>query len=144
MHILQIIDTLFTGGAERLQLTFAEAVQHRDVQLTVVCLRATDTPYPAILESLGATVHILPAPNLLYPPRLWKLWKLFRTGHFDGIHSDLGFANLLGGFIGPLGGIPGVSSLHNTSVGEGGQRRFKNILETIALRFGASRVIAVG
>src|SRR5688572_10684728 len=141
MHILRIIDTLFTGGAERLQLTFAEAVQHRDVQLTVVCLRATDTPYPAILESLGATVHILPAPNLLYPPRLWKLWKLFRTGHFDVIHSHLSFANILAGFIGRLAGIPVVSSLHNTYVREEGQRRLQTILETIALRFGASRVI---
>lgn len=144
MRVLQMIDTLFTGGAERLQITFAEGVQSKDVDLTVVSLRAIDSHYPDLLKSLGATVHILPAPKLLHPQRMWALWKLFRSGKYDIIHSHLGYANILAGFIGRLAGVPVVSSLHNTSVYEAGQHRLQVVLETLALRFAASRVIAVG
>lgn len=144
MRVLQIIDTLLTGGAERLQVTFAEAVRARDVQLTVVSLRSGDSPIPALLESLGVTVHMMPAPKLFYPPRLRQLWGLLRREQFDVIHSHLAYANILAALLGRLTSIPVVASLHNTVVSEPGVNPAQTSLETAALRFGARRVIAVG
>ena len=56
MHILQIIDSLeFFGGAQKLQVVFAEALAGRGHALTVLSLRDDDrSPVTARLPQLAA------------------------------------------------------------------------------------------
>ena len=57
MRIAQMIDALNWGGAQKLIVTFAEAVRYRQVELTVIALgQGEDAPYSAKLRGMGVRV----------------------------------------------------------------------------------------
>lgn len=141
IHVAQIIDTLRIGGAEKLQITFAAAVkERRDIKLTVIVLEDRKTPFFEELTKMGVDLHVFAGAKLIDPRRIWRLAQFARQQRFDIIHAHLGTANMLGALVGRLTGIPVVATMHNTRK----DRYDHPFLETMAQRYGASRVIAVG
>lgn len=114
MHILQLIDTLSWGGAEKLQLTFAREARARGHRLTVIGLKhIADAPYPPMLTALDAEVDILPGSSLLNIGRIMRLTGFLRREQVDILHTHLAYANIIGALAGALAGVPVVATLHS-------------------------------
>lgn len=142
MHVTQIIDTLNWGGVQSLQVTLAHAAEKQQLEITVVALRdSVATPYKSELAALGVPVEIFPAKKVISPNRIWQLSQFFREQGTDLVHTHLSSANFAGVCAAKLAGLPVVASLHLSMLEPHQPRR---ILETLALRFGANRIIAVG
>jgi glycosyltransferase involved in cell wall biosynthesis len=144
MRVAQIIDGLrLSGGAERLQLLFAEAVADTDVELTVVTLRPGPARASEALEAFGARVVEFPAKRFAAPTRALRLARFLRREAFDVVHTHLVRSTILGTVAGRVASIPTVATLHNT-------RRSRHLpatlhaLEAVVLRHATDRVVAVG
>lgn len=145
MHIVHLIDNLKRGGAQKLLLTFAQVAQARGWPVTVISLQsAPDTPWPAQLMAAGAQVVYCAGHSLLDPVRLWRLHQLLTGGHFAVVHTHLTYANILGGLLAPLAGLPCVTSLHNTVIDVRHAHPVRNRLEAWLLQHRTRRVLAVG
>jgi len=139
MKIAQIIDSLSSGGAERLQVTFAETAMARGIKPTVIVLaNYPNTPVPAQLKATGVDVIEFSGRNLVDPFRFIRLTLYLRRQKFDILHAHLGYAIILGVLAGLLSGTPVVATLHNVL-----SDRWTR-LENFMLWLGAKRVIAVG
>lgn len=146
MRVLQIISSLKTGGAQKLQETLAGAAQGRPVDWTVLSLQAdTGTAILGALLAKGQRVQHLPGKGLFDAGRFQNLVKFLRQEKFDVIQSHLTYANILAVAAGRLTGIPVVGTLHNIKIEAKHYHPLREgLLETLALRFGAQAVIAVG
>lgn len=144
MRIAQIIDALqMSGGAERLQLLFAETVADAGVELTVITLRRNDPEMVAALEALGVRVVSFPSRRFLSPARAVALLRFLRRESFDVVHTHLVRSTVLGVLAGRAAAIPTVATVHNTRP----NRRLPEVLRTaddLVLRHAADRVVAVG
>ena len=144
MRVAHVIDCLQIGGAEKLLVTFADAAHARGIATTVVSLsNPNNTPIPNQLAALGARVVNLPATRLLDARRMVNLVQLLRRERYDVLNTHLTYANIIGAFAGRLAHIPVVSTLHSAG-SDPAHHRLIPRLESVALRYGARRVIAVG
>ncbi len=146
MRVLQIISSLKMGGAQKLQETLAGAARGRPIELTVLSLQAdTGSAILAALLAKGQRVQHLPGKRLLEVGRFQKLVRFLRQEKFDVIQSHLTYANILAAAAGRLSGIPVVGTLHNVKIEAKHYHPLREgLLETLALRFGARAVVAVG
>lgn len=146
MRVLQMISSLKTGGAQKLQETFAGAVRGRSVDLTVLSLHAdTGSTILAALLAKGQRVHHLPGQRLFDMGRFQNLVRFLRQEKFDVIQSNLTYANILAAAAGRLTSTPVVGTLHNVKIEAKHYHPLREgLLETLALRYGARAVIAVG
>ena len=139
MRIAQLIDSLASGGAERLQVTFAETALERGIRPTVIALaNYPNTPIPEQLRATGVDMIEFIGRNLVDPLRFLRLTRYLIRERFDILHAHLGYAIILGVCAGWLSGTPVVATIHNIQ-----SDRWK-YLETFLLWLGAKRVIAVG
>lgn len=139
MRVLQLIDTLSVGGAQRLQLTYTQAAIARGLQPTILSLRdPSNSPVAGQLQAAGARVIVMPGKGLKDLARINRLRRFLRADGTDLIHAHLGYAIILGAVAGRLARVPMVASLHSTKPDA------KQWLETLALRHGTKHVIAVG
>lgn len=146
MRIVQLIDSLHWGGAQKLQVTFAEAVRKRDLDLIVISLNQhrEEVPLPDDLEALGARVIVMSAPHLYTLRRIWRLARFLRQEQVDLVHTHLTYANIIGPIAAKLAGVPLVASIHNEKYHPQRDHTLRRRLETLMLRFGADKLIAVG
>lgn len=142
-HIAQMIDGLRFGGAEQLILTFARALQRRNVKLTVITLKRDEPQMQQELQAMGVRVKPFHSRKLVDPVRFWKLWQFMRRERFDVIHTHLTMSNILGATVGRLSGIPVVTSLHNTRT-RSQSHMYHGRLEEWLLKYSVQRVVAVG
>jgi len=139
MRVAQMIDSLYVGGAERMQLTYAQAAIARGETPTVIVLaHYAGTPIPDQLRALGARVVEITGRSLLDRERFARLVAFLRAERFDVLHVHLTYAILLGAAVGLVTRTRVVASLHNTQPDRHG------LLELIVLYFGVRRIIAVG
>jgi glycosyltransferase involved in cell wall biosynthesis len=144
MRVAQVIDALrIGGGAEQLQVSFAEAVRGRPVDLSVLTLGRNNPLVVEALRDRGVEVRAFPAESFPSPGRALRFVRHVREGGYDLLHTHLVRSTLLGGLAGRLCGVPVVSTIHNTRH----NRKLPRLLraaESWTLRHGAARVIAVG
>jgi glycosyltransferase involved in cell wall biosynthesis len=145
MRILQIIDTLRVGGAQRLMVTLARQAYAHQVRLTIVSLSELKDGMALApqLQDLGAEVVVFPAPNLFTLSRLHNLLSFVRQGGFSVIHSHLTYANIIAGVVGKLLKVPVVATLHSTAVDRRHAHFLRDKIEQFALQQ-AGKVLAVG
>lgn len=144
MRVVQIIDELRpSGGAERLQRIFAEAVQGEDVDVTVMTLHENDPESAAELEALGVEVVRFPASRFLSPRRAFRFARHLRSHRFDVVHVHLVRATVLGCLAARMAGIPTVATIHNTRR-RIGMSSLLLTAEKWVLRHLTDRVVAVG
>jgi glycosyltransferase involved in cell wall biosynthesis len=145
MRVAQIIDSLKIGGAQKLQLTFAHAARQRNLSLTILSLREDfDTPIPEQLVELGVPALHFPARKLFSPSRMSALASYLRKEKFDVVQTHLTSANIVGPLVARMAGVPAIATLHSASFDPRHHGKGRRALESWALRFGASRVVAVG
>lgn len=148
MKIAHVIDSLSYGGAQRLEVTFAQAIQaYPEHSMRLVSLRKKySQTFTPMVEAEGVPVdHILSTSKreLFDFRRFRALVRHLRQEQFDIVHTHLLYANILGTLAAKLAGIPVVTSLHNEAFSKNeGQWRRK--LETRILNWGADALIAVG
>jgi L-malate glycosyltransferase len=115
MRILQMIDLLTTGGAQKLLVTFAQQAKLRGIDTDVLCLEAEEySPVGREIQELGVTVTYLPAPHLLDLKRLFAIGKYLKKNPPDIIQTHLLYANVIGGITGFFAGIPVIATVHST------------------------------
>jgi glycosyltransferase involved in cell wall biosynthesis len=145
MRVAQIIDSLNWGGAQKMQLTLARAAQGRNIELTVIPLRsAANSSLPEELSHLGVRVAPFPADGLINPVHLWRLAQFLRQERFDAVHTHLTYANIIGTLAAHMAGIPVIASLRTAGYDSNYHNPSRHWLETLMLRYGAKRVMAVG
>jgi len=149
-HILHVVDLLQVGGAQKLINCFAGEAVRRGVGLSVASLADISGKIPAgELAAMGVPVTAFPANHLADPNRIAALVRYMRSQPFDLVHTHLSYANILGGLAGRLAGIPVVATLHSsgndqTPGNNGSFTSLRSRAESLALRFFATRVMAVG
>lgn len=144
MRVLQIIDSLRYGGAQKLMVTYARQAAARDAEISVVALSPKEAmPLAPQIEAFGIPVESFPAEKLFTLSRLSKLIKYVRDGKYSVIHSHLTYSNILSGIVGPMTGTPVVSTLHSVGLDVRHSHPLRDRMEWLALR-NCARVIAVG
>ncbi len=144
MRVAQIIDRIrLVGGAERLQTTLAEEMEHRDIDLSVLTLHENDSEAERRIRELGVEVHAFPAKRFWSPRRLLRLAAYMRERRFDVVHSHLVRSTMLGLPVARACGSATVATLHNTDPRRG--RHFAiEPTEAWVLRERTDRVVACG
>lgn len=145
LKIAHIIDSFAYGGAEKLLLTFVEAVKDTQVQVLVISLMHTshNTRMASRLRSMGAEVIELSYRKLYDIRCLTRLASIFRSHHIDLVHTHLSQAIIMGSIAAKISDIPSVTTIHNTHSARKGKWGFRSYLEAFCLRL-PGRVIAVG
>ncbi|RME99820.1 MAG: glycosyltransferase, partial [Chloroflexi bacterium] len=147
MRIVHIIDNLYrAGGAQKMELLFAQLACANGIDLTVVSLE-DDRPHATIkaeLAQAGARVQVFSAKTLLDPARLWRLAQFLRRQKFDVAHTNLTYANIVGVLAARLAGIPVIGGLRNAGARPDRHQQTRHRLETFTLRRLAAAIMAVG
>jgi glycosyltransferase involved in cell wall biosynthesis len=138
-----LIDSLKTGGAQRLISAFVSSAN--DYQIDPVVISLDEDPSPAIYEAIqtsGTKLIAMPAHSLFSIRRLKQLVDYLKTEKIDVLHTHLLYANIIGSVAGYLAKVPVVCTLHSTHI-EKRWRKQKRV-EDFCLRHFATRIIAVG
>lgn len=144
MRIVQILDTLEVGGAQKMQVFLAQSFQPLGIELTVVNL--SHYAEPALVEQLrllGVRVVSFSFPRLFSPISFFRLVIFLRKEKFDLVHAYLTYSNIIGSFAGRLSGIPVIASLRSAKFLHH-KYAFKKQLEDFSLQYMAHRVMANG
>jgi L-malate glycosyltransferase len=145
IKILQIIDLLQWGGAQKMQVFLAEQLSSHDVELTVASLNASNgSPVPEYLRQRGVRVVVFPFPKFLSLRSFWGLFNFIRREKFDLIHMHLTYANIFGTLIGRLTGTPVIASLRTAGYDPRYHRPLRQFIETVVVKYGAQRIMANG
>lgn len=145
MHIVQIIDSLDWGGAQKMQVLLAQAAVGVPIKLTVISLSNYGNQYfKNEIESLGIPVITLSGRSLFDLPRFWKILSVLRNERVDILHAHLTYANILGTFAGFICRIPTIASIRTAGIDMDFFHPWRYGLETWLLRFVASYVMVNG
>ena len=140
-----LIDSLVTGGAERLVVSFAEAVADRpEIGLTVFVLSDADTPFRREIEALGVRLVTLPGRSLVDPGRFARLVGALRRHRIEVLHAHLASATILGAAASAVQGSRFVVTVHNVRPSTRRVRALRGRLLRAALRANRTTRIAVG
>src|SRR5690242_20237265 len=96
MRIVQLIDSLHIGGAEKLQITFMQTALARGLKPTLVTFNChPEGHFFKQLESMGVEVMEIKGRNLFDPVLFGKLIKFLRKEKFDVLHTHLTYSIIL-------------------------------------------------
>ncbi len=153
-ELLHVIETLGSGGAERLLHTNLAHLDRARFRSSVVALRSSPDHWRAPIEALGVSVETLGVRSRRdLPGAVGRMRKLLSRRGVSLVHTHLFEANVVGRLAGRLAGVPVISSIHNPDYepaawnagrqGNGAKRRFFLALDRGTARIGCSRMIAV-
>lgn len=103
MKILQIINNLGSGGAEKLIAEFAPIMQQRGHHVEVLLMQRAGSLYIDILERAGVRVTVLSESSLYTPMHIWRIRQFVRRGGFDIVHVHIFPALYFAGLAAYLG-----------------------------------------
>jgi len=139
LRVAHVALQLETGGLERLLIEHARHIDHDAFDLHFVSI-GTRGPIADDLESLGWPVTALNTPPGLRPSLILTLARLFKSHHFDAIHTH-NTKPLL--YAGPAARLAGVPCLIHTRHGQRhGHTRLHDTLFRLASRC-ADRMVCV-
>jgi glycosyltransferase involved in cell wall biosynthesis len=144
IRLLQLIDHLANGGAERLQVTFAAGIDRSRFDLHVCAMRpAPDLSMVPELREMGVPVTELKQRNSYDIPALLSLVSYIRRHRIDIIHTHLLASDVMGRMAGFLTGRPVVSTIHNSREDLDDEPSRRQWLERWTARLMARRLIVV-
>jgi glycosyltransferase involved in cell wall biosynthesis len=145
MHIAQMLDTFYWGGAQKMQLFLVETLRPLGIEITVISLCDTsDSPVAEELQAAGARIVTFPFPKLFSPGSFFRLVNFLRAEKFDLLHAYLTYSNIVGPLAGALTGTPTIASLRNADFERKGYTPQREFVETFCMRYVATRVMANG
>ena len=90
MKILQIINNLGSGGAEKLLEDLAPILnQYDDVACDILLLTDKGNVFHESLLKKGVSIDVVPFKNIYNPLNIFKIAKYIKTGNYDIVHSHL-------------------------------------------------------
>jgi len=142
---VQVIDSLYRGGAQQLLVTFAIEAQRRGIKTSVVCLKDEDRGSNLVerLNGLGVEVLRLAAPKMLAPKRIWQLTRWLRRNQVSVVHTHLTYGNVVGILAARLANIPVVATMHLAGFDPSIANRQQQFEAQVVQRL-AQQIIAVG
>src|SRR6266542_4413860 len=154
MRIVQLIEDLGSGGAERLLYTNLKHIDRSRFQSEVITVFSGATHWKEPIEALGVEVTSLGCRNLRDLPKgVQRLRRILRSNQPDLIHTHLWAANVIGRVAGRLSRIPVISSIHNPdhepdAWNDGAavsplKRRLARLMDLWTAHFGCERLVAV-
>jgi glycosyltransferase involved in cell wall biosynthesis len=154
VHVLHLIESLGTGGAERLLHTNLKHLDSSRFHSTVMTVFPEPDHWVDPIRRLGVTVESLGCKSLRdLPSGVARLRAWLRAQRPDLVHSHLWTANIIGRVAGRMTGVPVISSVHNPDheieAWEDGagvhlwKRYLALALDRWTARFGCDRMIAV-
>ena len=86
MKILQVITSLYTGGAEKLIVDIVPRLRQKGLELDVCLFYGEDTPFKKQLKTCGCKIYDLSYNERYFCPiKIFKLWRIMR--HYDVVHT---------------------------------------------------------
>jgi glycosyltransferase involved in cell wall biosynthesis len=145
MKILQIIDGMAVGGAEKLVVTFAQEAGRRSLSATVLSLHQNTNPhFEQQINEVGGRIIAFPNKRLLDPQRINKVTRFIEKGGYDVVQCHLTYANVVGPIACRLAGIPAIGTIHTANLETDARMKIRQWFESLTLRHFAHSVIAVG
>ena len=145
MRVVQLIDNLYWGGAQKMLSMLAHELINHQVEVVVVGLdEDTDAHYAQQMRDDGVEVVSMAGNGLLDFVRIRRLVYFLRQRNVDLIQTHLSYANILGVLAGRLAGIPVIVTLHSTGSDRRHYHPMRHRMETMALRSIGCQIIAVG
>lgn len=146
MKILQIIDSLMVGGAQRLLVVFSEEMLKRGhlVEVATLLKRRIESPILTELEMLKIPIYHFPLFNLGDFISCIKMARFIKANQPDIVHTQLNYANIVGSLAAGISKIPCVASLHNSSSHLFCDHHYRTWLETWMLKNISRQIIACG
>jgi glycosyltransferase involved in cell wall biosynthesis len=146
MRIVQLIDNLYWGGAQRMLSMLTRELTQRQIETIVVSLDIVDADAHYAQQIRDNQIEVVPMAGnrLLDLARIKRLIQFFRQRNIDLVHTHLSYANVLGVLAGRLAGLPVVVTLHSTGIDRRFYHPVRHRLETMALRSIGCHVTAVG
>lgn len=111
-RLLWLVDSLGTGGAEALVVTFARNVNAREYQLFVACLNGAEGLNARRLRDCGVPVIELGARNLRDLRAFRRLLSVIREHEIQLIHAHLTYSSIWSSIASRLTRVPAIASLH--------------------------------
>ena len=145
MKILQIIDGMSVGGAEKLMVTFTQESYRRGLPVTVLSLRPDVSPdFEHQIKTAGGDLVAFPKKRLLNLARIRKVARFIKSGGYDIVQTHLTYANVVGPLASRMVDVPAIGTLHLANLENDLRGRARQSIETLSLRRAAASVIAVG
>lgn len=116
MQILEVIDGLTVGGAEKMVLTLSRLFVGRQIPVSVVSFDPDwDASYAIELRQLGVPVHHFTG-KLFNLCRIEQLVRLICESRAEVVHTYLSYANIVGTIAAKIAGVPVITSLRSISM----------------------------
>lgn len=113
IELLWLIDSLTTGGAERLVPMFAGKINRDRFNLTVACLKVIrGNQIAKELDDMGITIKLINSKNLRDIKGFYNLYKFIKQNKFDIIHTHLTYSDIWGRLVGSLNRETVLSTVH--------------------------------
>ncbi len=146
MKVIQVIDSLKVGGAQKLMVVFAQEMLRKkhSVMIISLCGEESESPIYRELKRLNVEIVHIPLRSITDAAAFKKLRQTIQSSGADIVHTQLNYANIYGTLSARRVGLPSVASLHNASVHLYHYKPYRTWLETVSLRLYARRIIACG
>ncbi|MFM8322962.1 MAG: glycosyltransferase [Chloroflexota bacterium] len=145
LRIAQLLDTLYWGGAQRMQIFLVETLAPLGIDLTVIDMsESINSLVPGRLRELGARVVQFPFDGLFSPGAFVQLWRFLQAEKFDLLHTYLTHANTVGPLLGKLSGTPVIASLRAADFEYKTFTRRRELLERRSIQAFAAVTMANG
>lgn len=113
-HVLHVITSLYTGGAEKLMVDLLPRLRNRDLEVELAVFDGARTPFFEQLEALEVKIHAFPVDSNVYNPlHIFRLYRLMR--HSDIVHTHNTSPQLFAAIANLFVGARLVTTEHNTT-----------------------------
>lgn len=141
VRVLQIVETLVIGGAQRLLPGLVSGLDPQRFECQIAALH--DGVLRHEFESTCLPLTVLGVQRFYEPRVLSALVHLVRTRRIDVIHTHLTGADIVGRVVGALTGVPVVSTMHNIPHDYDQQKVYRRVLQRLTARTLAARLVMV-
>lgn len=141
IRVLQIVETLWLGGAQRLLPGLLTGLDPQRFESHVVALH--DGPLRQEFEAARLPLTVVGARRFYEPKVVSTIARLVRTRQVDVIHTHLTGADVVGRIVGAATGVPVVSTMHNIPRDYDQQKWHRRALQRLTARALAARLVMV-
>jgi len=114
MKILQVITSLYTGGAEKLIVDIVPRLRQKGLEVDVCLFNGKETPFKQQLQTCGCKIYDLSYDERYYNPiKIFKLWRIMR--HYDIVHTHNTAPQVFAAIASVFCSVVLITTEHNTS-----------------------------
>lgn len=141
LRVLQIVETLCLGGAQRLLPGLMVGLDPQRFEGCTLALH--DGVLRKEFEAARVPLTVLGARRFYEPRVVWTIARLVRDQGCDVIHTHLTGADIVGRIAGALAGVPVVSTMHSVPYDYDQQKLHRRTLQRLTARTLAARLVMV-